>query len=55
MVEHRAARATLPVLAQSASKKENVPRYRLCVYRLRSHAGGFKRLRAVEEIVLTDD
>ena len=42
-------------LAQSASKKENVPRYRLFVYRLRSHAGGFKRLRAVEEIVLADD
>jgi hypothetical protein len=25
------------------------------VYRLRSHAGGFKRLRTVEEIVLADD
>ena len=42
-------------IAQSASKKENVPRYRLSVYRLRSHGGGFKRLRAVEEIVLTGD
>jgi hypothetical protein len=48
-------RPSLPQVAQSASKKENVPRYRLSVYRLLSHAGGFKRLRAVEEIVLTDD
>jgi hypothetical protein len=45
----------LPQFAQSASKKENVPRYRLSVYRLRSLAGGLKRLRAVEEIVLADD
>ena len=61
------SRAVGPVIrfqatAASASRakrqqegEQYVPRYRLSVYRLRSHAGGLKRLRAVEEIVLADD